>query len=165
MSSTAGDGGPSSIGDISADRIPDIAPKHSRLYVGLSGWMLATEARLRSHGGRRLRLGVTAFWSVVALAGAFLLAGPVINKPLTLDDITDSATTATARWIARDFSVDYQISVAPDGTLRAEVEERITAFFADDTDEQGIRRVLATQYQGHTRSRRQASRPRSTVSP
>ncbi|WP_168627553.1 DUF2207 domain-containing protein [Cryobacterium sp. BB307] len=107
------------------------------------------EAWLRSHGGRRLRVGLRTFWALVAVAGVVLLVGPVINKPLTLDDITNSARNATDRWIARDFAVDYRISRTPEGALVSQVEERISAFFPEDTRENGIQRVLATQYQSH----------------
>lgn len=132
-----------------SERIPVAPPKPTPLYRLLSKWLLASEAWLRSRGGTGLRRGLQLFWALVALAGIVLLVGPVINKPLSLDDITGSASSATERWIARDFDVDYRISRAPDGTLRAEVEERISATFTEKTDEQGITRVLATQYQGH----------------
>jgi hypothetical protein len=132
-----------------AERIADDAPKHTALWVVLSRWLLGTEAWLRSHGGRRLRIGLRVFWGLVAIAGVVLLVGPVINPPLTLDDITNSASTVTDRWIAREFAVDYRISRAADGTLAAHVEERISASFPDGTDERGIQRVLGTQYQGH----------------
>jgi hypothetical protein len=132
-----------------ADRIADEAPKHTYLWVLLSGWLLGWEAWLRSHGGRGLRGGIWGFWTVIALLGVVLLVGPVINKPITLDDITSSASTATDRWIAREFAVDYRFALAPDGTLVAEVEERISANFPEGTQERGISRVLATQYEGH----------------
>lgn len=131
------------------DRIADDASKHSRLYVGLSRRMLGAEAWLRSHGGRETRFGMGAFWAVIALVGVILLIGPMINEPLSLEDITDSASVSDARWIARDFGFDYRLSRDPDGGLRAQVEERITAFFPEGTDETGIERVLSTQYQGH----------------
>ncbi|WP_158507173.1 DUF2207 domain-containing protein [Subtercola sp. Z020] len=132
-----------------AERIPAPYPAASPLWVLLSRWLLALEAWLRSHGGRRLRFGLRAFWGAVAVAGVVLLVGPVINPPLTLDDITSSADTVTDRWIAREFAVDYRIERSTDGTLVAHVEERIGAFFPDGTDEPGIQRALATQYQGH----------------
>ncbi|RFA16619.1 hypothetical protein B7R22_03890 [Subtercola boreus] len=115
----------------------------------LSRWLLGLEVWLRSHGGRRLRLGLRAFWAIVARGGAVLLFGPVINPPLTLDDITSSSDTATDRWIARSFAVDYHVERATDGTLVAHVEERIGALFPSGTDEPGIQRVLATEYRGH----------------
>jgi hypothetical protein len=132
-----------------AERIPSESPQHSRLYVGLSAWMLHTEAWLRSHGGTRLRIGLRAFWAVVAVVGVVLLVGPVINKPLSFDDILSSADSENWEWIARDFAADYRISTTAEGALNAEVEERITANFDADSDENGIRRVLATQFQGH----------------
>jgi hypothetical protein len=131
------------------DRIADDPPKHTYLWVLLSGWLLSTEAWLRSHGDKRLRRGIRGFWTLIAIGGVVLLFGPVINPPLTLDDITSSASTATETWIARDFAVDYTVDLADDGTLRTEVEERITAFFPDDVDERGIERVIAIDYEGH----------------
>ncbi len=115
----------------------------------LSGWVLGLEGWLRSHGGNGLRGGIRGFWGAVAIIGVVLLVGPVINPPLTLDDITSSASTATDTWIAREFAADYTVGVADDGTLSTAVEERITAFFGDDVDESGIQRVIATEYQGH----------------
>jgi len=134
------------------DRIDDPAPRHTPLWALLSRWLLALEAWLRSHGGRRLRGALWAFWGVVGLAGGILLVGPVINPPMTLDDITDSASSATDRWIARDFDVDYTIGRTDDGRLVADVVETIGALFPDDVDETGIVRVLPTQYQGHALS-------------
>lgn len=86
----------------------------------------------------------------MAFSGVVLLVGPVINKPLTLDDITGSASNASDRWIAREFAVDYRITRTKDGLLVAQVEERISALFPEDTHDRGIERVLATQYQGHS---------------
>jgi len=94
-------------------------------------------------------MAIRGFWVVVAGIGVFLLIGPVINPPLTLQDITSSASTVTERWIARDFSAEYTVSVADDGRLVTTVEERITAFFPEDVDEDSIERVIATDYQGH----------------
>ncbi len=134
------------------ERITDPRPQHTPLWSLLSRWLLALEAWLRSHGGTRLRAGLWGFWGVVALAGGILLFGPVINPPMTLDDITDSASHATDTWIARDFDVDYTLGRTADGRLEAEVVETIGAFFPDDVDENGIVRVLPTQYQGHALS-------------
>ena len=131
------------------DRITDDPPRHSPLWRLLSGWVLALEAWLRSHGGEPLRFGIRAFWGLIAAVGLFLLIGPVINPPLTLDDILDSSETATDQWIARDFTVDYTVELADDGTLVTHVEERITAFFPDDVDQSGIQRVLATDFHAH----------------
>ena len=132
-----------------ADRIADDPPRHTPLWALLSGWLLGLEAWLRSHGGEPLRKAIKGFWILVAFIGIGLLIGPVINKPISLDDITSSASTATERWIARAIAVDYRVELADDGTLIAYVDERITAFFPDDVDQSGIERVLATQYQGH----------------
>ncbi|MFB2580886.1 DUF2207 domain-containing protein [Herbiconiux sp. P15] len=131
------------------ERIPDPGPQHTALWVVLSRWLLGLEAWLRSHGGQGLRTGLRAFWGFVALAGVVLLIGPVINKPLTLDDITDSTSSVTDTWIARQFSVDYRIERTADGRMVVQVEEKITAAFPDGVDEQGIQRAIATNYQGH----------------
>ncbi|MCS5715483.1 DUF2207 domain-containing protein [Herbiconiux sp. CPCC 205716] len=143
---TTGQPDPTALPD---DRVPDAPPQHTALWVVLSRWLLGAEAWLRSHGGTRLRNGIRAFWALVAIAGLVLLFGPIINEPLSLDDITGSAETATDTWIARDFDVDYTVERGDDGRLTAHVEETITAFFPDGVEESGIRRVLATQYQGH----------------
>jgi hypothetical protein len=131
------------------DRIADERPRHTFLWLLLSRWLLALEAWLRSHGGTPLRMGIRGFWVVVAAVGAFLLLGPVINPPLTLEDITSSASSATDEWIAREFAVEYTVDRNSDGHLAAHVTERIAAFFPDDVDERGIQRVLPTEYEGH----------------
>jgi hypothetical protein len=137
-------------GDAEGDaRIPDPRPRPTPLWALLSRWLLALEAWLRSHGGPRLRAALWGFWAVVALAGGILLFGPVINPPMSLDDITDSASQATDTWIARDFDVDYTLSRTADGRLEADVVETIDAFFPDDVEAYGIVRVLPTQYEGH----------------
>lgn len=131
------------------DRIDDDPPQHSPLWRLLSGWLLGLEGWLRSHGGEPLRIGIRAFWGLIGAVGVFLLIGPVINPPLSLDDILDSSETAADQWIARDFAADYTVELADDGTLVAQVEERITAFFPDDIDESGIQRVLITDFEAH----------------
>lgn len=130
-------------------RIPDAAPRHTPLWALLSRWLLKLEAWLRSHGGRGLRLGLRAFWGFVGAVGIFLLVGPVINPPMSLDELIDSAGTATETWIARDFDADYVLTRDDEGRLRAEVTETITAFFPEGVDESGIQRVIATQWEGH----------------
>jgi hypothetical protein len=135
--------------DEHAARLPDEQRRPSVLWRVLSAWMVSVEAWLRSHGGTPLRLGIRIFWAVIALAGIVLLVGPVINPPLTLDDITNSASTATSRWIAREFDAHYTIARGADGRLSTTVTEKIDAFFPTDVDETGIQRVLATDYQGH----------------
>ncbi|HWM16214.1 MAG TPA: hypothetical protein VNP97_06465 [Microbacterium sp.] len=124
-------------------------PRPTPLYRLLSGLLVRLENWVRSHGSVRIRALTLAFWAVVALAGGFLLVGPVLNKPLSLEDITSSASTATETWIARSFSAEYTLERDGDGRMRMEVVERIDAFFPEDVVETGIERVIASQYQGH----------------
>lgn len=133
----------------SADRVDDARPRPTPLWALLSRWLLSTEAWLRSHGGARLRWTLRGAWALVAAVGVFLLVGPVINPPLTLDDLLDSAESATDTWIAREFDAAYTLLPQSDGRLDAEVTETITAFFPDDVDDSTIARTLPTQYQGH----------------
>ncbi len=130
-------------------RIPDPAPRHTPLWVVLSAWLLRVERWLQSRGGPRLRRALRLFWTLVAVGGVILLVGPVINPPLTLDDLTDEASDVTDTWIARSFDADYRVTTDQDGRLVTEVEERIDAFFPKDLDDRTIERVLATEYQGH----------------
>ncbi|WP_295830626.1 DUF2207 domain-containing protein [uncultured Microbacterium sp.] len=124
-------------------------PRHTPLWAFLSRLLLRLEAWLRSHGGTRLRAGIRVFWAAVAAVGLVLLVGPVINAPLTFDDITSSAKEATSTWIAQDFSAEYDLQRHDDGRLAVAVTERFTAVFPDDVDERSIERVLASQYEGH----------------
>ncbi|SMQ61662.1 hypothetical protein SAMN06295909_0624 [Plantibacter sp. VKM Ac-1784] len=130
-------------------RIPDPAPRHTPLWTVLSAWLLRVERWLQSRGGSRLRGGLWQLWGLVAVGGILLLVGPVINPPLTLDDLTDEASDVTDTWIARSFSADYRVTTDDDGRLVTDVEERIDAFFPKDLDDRTIERVLATEYQGH----------------
>ncbi|RFA13813.1 hypothetical protein B7R21_07645 [Subtercola boreus] len=132
------------------NRIPENWSEPTPLWRFLARRVLGLEAWLRSLGGRRLRVGLVGFWAAVGVAGGVLLFGPVINPPLSLDDITSSASTATDRWIARKFDVDYRVERASDGRLQARVQETIDAVFPEGVDENGIQRVLPTQYQGHS---------------
>ncbi|MEX8059564.1 DUF2207 domain-containing protein [Microbacterium sp. 16-032] len=124
-------------------------PRHTPLWAFLSRLLLRLEAWLRSHGGTRLRAGIRVFWAAVAAVGVVLLVGPVINAPLTFDDITSSAKEATSTWIAKDFSAEYDLQRHDDGRLVVAVTEKFTAVFPDDVDENSIERVLASQYEGH----------------
>ncbi len=127
-----------------------IAPRRQTpLYRALAGGLLRTEAWLQSHGGPRLRWGVRAFWAGLLAIGVLLMIGPVINKPLSFEDITSSAGGATDTWIARSFAADYALARDADGRLVVQIEERITAFFPADVDESAVERVIATQYEGH----------------
>ncbi|ROR83275.1 hypothetical protein SAMN06295974_1342 [Plantibacter flavus] len=130
-------------------RIPDPAPRHTPLWTVLSAWLLRVERWLQSRGGPRLRRNLWQLWGLVAVGGILLLVGPVINPPLTLDDLTDEASDVTDTWIARSFSADYGVTTDEDGRLVTDVEERIDAFFPKDLDDRTIERVLATEYQGH----------------
>lgn len=140
-----------------AEHIPDPEPKYFALWVLLSGWIDGTEAWLRSRGGNWLRNTIRGFWAVIALAGVLLLIGPVINKPLTLDDITGATKRVTETWIAREFAVDYRVTRNSDGELTAEVEERISVLFPTGVTDNEIERVIATQYQDHALSPRDFS--------
>ncbi|MBD8465214.1 hypothetical protein IFU30_02935 [Plantibacter sp. CFBP 8798] len=130
-------------------RIPDPAPRHTPLWTVLSAWLLRVERWLQSRGGSRLRGGLWQLWGLVAIGGILLLVGPVINPPLTLDDLTDEASDVTDTWIVRSFAADYRVTTDDDGRLVTDVEERIDAFFPKDLDDRTIERVLATEYQGH----------------
>ena len=130
-------------------RIPDPAPRHTPLWTVLSAWLLRVERWLQSRGGSRLRGVLWQLWGLVAVGGILLLVGPVINPPLTLDDLTDEASDVTDTWIARSFAADYRVTTDEDGRLVTDVEERIEAFFPKDLDDRTIERVLATEYQGH----------------
>ncbi|MFG6446103.1 hypothetical protein ACFXQA_12610 [Microbacterium sp. P07] len=139
---------------IAADSPPagavHIAPRRpTPLYAFLSSRLLRLEGWLQSHGGEQLRGAIRLFWAFLLAAGVFLLVGPVLNEPLSFDDITSSAGEATDTWIARSFEADYTLVHADDGRLALEVEERITAFFPEDVDESAVERVIATQYEGH----------------
>jgi hypothetical protein len=139
---------PDGVGDLDT-RIPDPAPRHTPLWTVLSAWLLRVERWLQSRGGSRLRSGLRQLWGLVAIGGIILLVGPVINPPLTLDDLTDEASDVTDTWIARSFDADYRVTTDEDGRLVTDVEERIDAFFPKDLDDRTIERVLATEYQGH----------------
>ncbi|WP_157583490.1 hypothetical protein [Plantibacter sp. H53] len=130
-------------------RIPDPTPRHTPLWTVLSAWLLRVERWLQSRGGSRLRRGLRQLWGLVAIGGLILLVGPVINPPLTLDDLTEEASDVTDTWIARSFAADYRVTTGEDGRLVTDVEERIDAFFPTDLDDRTIERVLATEYQGH----------------
>lgn len=123
--------------------------RQTPLYRALAGWLLRVEAWLQSHGGTHLRRGIRVVWGAVAAVGVLLLVGPVINAPLTFDDIVSSAGEATDTWIARSFDATYVIARDGDGRLVVEVEERITAFFPDDVRESAIERIVASQLEGH----------------
>ena len=136
--------------DEHAERVPDERRRPSAVWTALSGRVDAAESWLARHGGLGLRRIIRFFWVLIALGGIVLLMGPIINPPLSIDDVTKSAGTASERWIARDFEADYTIARDSNGQLTARVEERISALFPQGVDENGIQRVLATDYEGHS---------------
>ncbi|MCR2763312.1 hypothetical protein NQ152_07270 [Microbacterium sp. zg.B48] len=131
------------------EAVPIENPRPTPLYAALSALLVRLEGWVRSHGSVRIRTVTIAFWAVVAATGAFLLLGPVLNKPLSLEDITSSASTATDTWIARSFAAEYTLLRDDHGRMRMEVVERIEAHFPDDVAESGVERVIASQFQGH----------------
>ena len=127
-----------------------VAPRRQTpLYRALAAWLLRVEAWLQSHGGARLRRGIRTLWAAIAAVGVLLIFGPVINAPLTFDDIVSSAGEATDTWIARSFDVEYELALDDEGRLVVQVVERITAYFPDDVNEQSVERIIANQYEGH----------------
>jgi hypothetical protein len=119
------------------------------LYRALARSLLWLEARARARGPRGLRRANLAVWLMVAAAGAFLFAGPVINEPRDLDDITSAASEASDRWIARSFDVAFDVERTDEGRMLMHVEERIDAVFPEGVDETGISRTIASHYEGH----------------
>ncbi|GAA1933396.1 hypothetical protein GCM10009775_26710 [Microbacterium aoyamense] len=125
------------------------APRHTPVYAALSRILLRLETRVRAAGSTSVRWATRAVWAVVALVGVLLLFGPVINKPLSFDDITSSASTATERWIARSFTSDVEILRDDGGRMSMRVHETIEVYFPDDVSDDRIERVIASQYEGH----------------
>mgnify|MGYP006333397877 FL=1 len=86
------------------DGAVSVAPKRQTpLYRFLASGLLALEAWLQSHGGQGLRWSIRVFWAFLTAIGLLLLIGPVINKPLSFDDITSSTDDVADTWIARAF--------------------------------------------------------------
>ena len=131
------------------DGAVSVAPKRQTpLYRFLASGLLALEAWLQSHGGQGLRWSIRVFWAFLTAIGLLLLIGPVINKPLSFDDITSSTDDVADTWIARAFDTDFTFVRGDDERVTMQVEERITAFFPDDVDEESITRTISTQYEG-----------------
>jgi len=129
-------------------RIPDPEPAHTPLFRALARGLTAIEERLRARGGKPLRVAIRVFWGLAAAAGAFLLVGPVINAPLSIDDILDSADLDEVEWIARDAEIDYVVTRSDDGTFDAEVSERFNADFRNGPVP-AVERTVVTEFQGH----------------
>lgn len=146
-----GDGTPDGAAsfDRPAGSVPMPPTRQTPVYRWLSGMLRRLEMWLRSHGGTGLRRTIQVFWAVLAGIGVLLLVGPVINEPLSFEDITSSADDATETWIARSFDADYTLERNADGRLETTVVETIEVLFTDETSESTVERVIATQYEGH----------------
>lgn len=129
-------------------RIPDPQPGHTPLFRALARALTAIEERLRARGGRPLRLAIRVFWGLIAAIGIFLLVGPVINKPLDIDDILASADVDEVDWVARDVRIDYAVERAEDGSFATEVSETYAADFRNGP-EPSVERTIVTEFQGH----------------
>ncbi|TFV82589.1 DUF2207 domain-containing protein [Microbacterium sp. dk485] len=129
--------------------VPVETRRPTRLYRGMGGLLLRLEARARAKGSRRVRLTNALVWLLVAAAGQVLLTGPVINEPLSLEDITSAAGEVTEHWIAHDVDARFELERTDDGRLLVHVEEQITADFPEGVEETGITRTIASHYEGH----------------
>ncbi|RGE22765.1 DUF2207 domain-containing protein [Leucobacter sp. wl10] len=133
---------------LNSGRLPDPQPQHTPLFRWLARLLTSVEARLRARGDRLLRNAIRFVWVLVALAGAFLLFGPIINKPLNIDDVLDSAKVSEVDWIATDAVIDYTLERTADRGFAARVSERYTANFTNGP-ESVIERKFVTEFQGH----------------
>lgn len=129
-------------------RIPDPQPEHTALFRWLAEALARIEEFLRAKGGLSLRWLIRFFWGALAAASVFLLVGPVINQPLTFDQVIASAKLSTVDWVALDVKADYEVTREPDGTFKTVVSERYNAFFVNQA-EQRITRSLVTEVNGH----------------
>ncbi|MBN9612638.1 MAG: DUF2207 domain-containing protein, partial [Actinobacteria bacterium] len=77
-----------------------------------------------------------------------LLVGPVINKPLSFDDVIKSAKIAEVDWVARDAKIDYAVERGSDGSFSTTVTESYTADFLNGAVPD-VRRSVVTEFQGH----------------
>ena len=132
---------------LSSGRIPDPQPAHTPLFRFLARVLTGVEERLRARGGPGLRVGIRAVWVAIAVIGAFLLVGPIINKPMEFEEVIESAQLSEVDWVARDATVRYDVSRDADGGFRADVAETFTADFLDGA-EPSIRRTIVTEYEG-----------------
>lgn len=133
---------------LNSGRIPDPQPGHTALFRWMARVLTAAEARLRARGGTGMRSLIRLFWGLLAAIGAFLLIGPIINKPLDIDDILASAKIETVDWVARDVQIDYDIDRGDDGEFAAQVSERFTAHFLNDVSADAVRRAVVTEFRG-----------------
>jgi len=133
---------------IHSGRIPDPLPEHTPLFRWMARTLEWIEERLRARGGKPLRNGIRFFWLLLAAVGVLLLVGPIINKPLSFDDVIDSAKVDEVDWIARDAKFDYDIERTSSGRFAATVEESYTADFRNGPEPK-ILRTVVTEFMGH----------------
>lgn len=132
---------------LNSGRIPDPQPEHTPLFRWLARVLTAIEARLRARGDASVRNAIRFFWGFVAVVAVFLLVGPIINKPLDIDDVLDSAKLSEVDWIATDAQIDYTLDRSEDGSFAATVSERYTANFTNGP-ESVVERMFATEFNG-----------------
>ncbi|WP_075201322.1 DUF2207 domain-containing protein [Leucobacter japonicus] len=133
---------------LNSGRIPDPQPEHTPLFRWLARVLTAVEARLRANGDATLRNALRFFWVLVMGAGVFLMLGPVLNPPMSFDDVIDSADIDEVDWVARDAKLDYVIGRTDDGGFSARVTESYEADFRNGP-ESSVERVIVTEFQGH----------------
>ncbi|TDP95375.1 putative membrane protein DUF2207 [Leucobacter luti] len=133
---------------LNSGRIPDPAPEHTPLFRWLARVLTAVEARLRARGDAVWRNALRIFWALIAAVGILLLFGPIINKPLDFDDVIASAKVDEVDWVARDASVEYDVTRGASGGFAAAISERYTADFRNGP-EPSVERVLVTEFAGH----------------
>lgn len=132
---------------LNSGRIPDPQPEHTPFFRWLARVFTAVEARLRARGDTSVRNAIRFFWGFVAIVGVFLLVGPIINKPLDIDDVLDSAKLSEVDWIATDAAIDYTLERTAEGAFAARVSERYTARFTNGP-ERVVERMFATEFNG-----------------
>lgn len=132
---------------LNSGRIPDPQPAHTPFFRWLARVLTAAEARLRARGDAAVRNAIKFFWCFMAIVAVFLLLGPIINKPLDIDDVLDSAKLGEVDWVATDARIDYALERSDGGRFVAVVSERYTARFTNGP-EGAIERVFATEFNG-----------------
>ena len=133
---------------LNSGRIPDPQPGHTPLFRWLARVLTAVEARLRARGDASIRNAIRFAWAAVAAVGLFLLVGPVINEPMSFDDVIASADVDEVDWVARDVRVDYAVDRAADGSFAAQVDEAYTADFRNGPESR-VERAVVTEFEGH----------------
>lgn len=128
-------------------RIPDPQPEHTPLFRLLASILIRVEATLRARGGAALRRTLVVLGVLVGMVGAFLLVGPIVNEPMSFDDVIEAADVDTVDWVARDAVIRYDISRDADGSFVARVSERYTADFRNGP-ERAVERVLPLEFEG-----------------